>query len=170
MGDAGDGRAVFSKAVCLALLSTATKQRRAWHLVAYNGAIIREVSIGPGKGTAADIQAALDHRCRGGTDFDAPVLRACEIIQTSKNLKQADVVFITDGEDDLEDETIEAATRLTREEGVSFFVVGVGTDAADTCKATLGPIATEMVVVRRVDDSDELIAPVVNLERGATWR
>jgi uncharacterized protein with von Willebrand factor type A (vWA) domain len=77
------GKDVWSKAVTLALLATATRQRRAWHLIAFNGAIVREVSIPAGRATAADIQLALDHGCAGGTDFDAPVLRAIDIIRAS---------------------------------------------------------------------------------------
>jgi Mg-chelatase subunit ChlD len=163
-----DGRDIWSKAVALALLSQASKARRAYHVVAFNGAVIREVSIEPGKGTPADIQEALDHRCRGGTDFNAPILRAMEIIHTSRTMKNADVVMITDGEDELDEETVEAATQLTRDEGASFFIVGVGHEAARTVPITLGPIATSIHAVARTDETD-LVAPIVNLDRRATW-
>jgi uncharacterized protein with von Willebrand factor type A (vWA) domain len=150
--------------VALALLSTATKQRRAWHLAAFNGAITREVTIPAGKATPAAIQEALDHGCRGGTDFDGPVVRAVDIIKTSPTMKQADVVIITDGEDELEPSTIQSAKSLTDKEGVSWFAVGVGPDAALGLQ-NLAPIATSMVRVRQTEDADELIAPVINLER-----
>ena len=151
----------WSKAVCLALLSTATKQKRAWHLVVFNGAIVREVSIEAGRATSADIQRALDHRAEGGTDFNAPVLRACELIKTSKAMKKSDVVVITDGEDNLHPSVVEAANQLTKREGVSWFCVGVGNDAG--ALASLAPIATSMVIVRDTKDGD-LVSPVVNLE------
>jgi hypothetical protein len=153
---------VWSKAVALALLSTATKQKRAWHLVEFNGAIVREVEIPAGKATSADIAAALDHRCSGGTDFNAPVLRAVELIRSAKTMKQADVVIITDGEDSVTPETIEAATSLTKTEGVSWFCVGVGPDA-EMGLQSLAPIATSMVRVRNTDDADDMIAPAINL-------
>jgi len=158
------GKDIWSKAVCMALLSTSTKQRRAWCLVAFNGAIVREVNVAPSKGTAADVQAALDHRCAGGTDFDAPVLRAVEIIRTSKTMKQADVVIITDGEDDLSAETVSAATLLTKTEGVSWFVVAVGAGAGESSFASLSPIATSMAHVSHLDDVACAI-DVINLER-----
>jgi len=159
------GKDIWSKAVALALLSTATKQRRAWHLVAFNGAITREVQISAGRATVNDIQQALDHGCSGGTDFNAPVLRAVEIIRQSPTMKQADVVVITDGEDSITPDTIEAATALTKTEGVSWFCVGVGPDA-ELGLQSLAPIATSMVRVRNTDDADELVAPVINLEKG----
>lgn len=159
-----DGKDIWSKAVALALLSTATKQKRAWHLVAFNGAIIREVCIAPDKCTPADIQNALDHGCRGGTDFDAPVQRAADLIKSSKIMRQADVVLITDGEDELEPVSIEAAKALTKSEGASWFVIGVGSGAAECCTSSLSKIATSMFQVNRSDETD-VVAPVVMLER-----
>lgn len=156
---------IWSKAVCLALLSTATRQKRAWHLVAFNGTIRREVEVPAGQATPALIQQALDSGCAGGTDFDAPVLKAAEIIQKSKTMKQADVVVITDGEDDLDPETVTVAAELTRTEGVSWFVVGVG-PSADQYLRSLEPIATSMVAVRDTTDSESIV-PVINLDRAA---
>ena len=160
-----DGKDIWSKAVALALLSTATKQKRAWHIVAFSGQIHREIEVLVGSGTIKTVAEALDRRCSGGTDFDAPILRAVEIIGSSKTMKQADVVVITDGEDSLEDETVEAATGLTKSEGVSWFVVAVGSNGGDCCAQALGPIATSMVHVGNVNNGDDLVVPVINLER-----
>jgi uncharacterized protein with von Willebrand factor type A (vWA) domain len=158
-----DGKDVWSKAVALALLSTATKQKRAWHLVAFSGEIHREVEIPPGTANSETITNALDRACSGGTDFDAPVLRAVQVICSSKIMKQADVVVITDGEDTLEPATVEAVTTLTQNEGVSWFVVAIGTAGDQNCAKSLGSIATSMVHVSALDG--ELVVPVINLEK-----
>ena len=81
-------------------------------------------------------------------------------------MKRADVVIITDGEDELEPETVEAATILTRTEGVSWFAVGVGPEAQSYIRY-LEPIATSMVVVRDTDDPEPIV-PVINLDTGGT--
>jgi MoxR-like ATPase len=73
-----DARDIWSKAAALALLSTATRQKMAWHLVGFEAAVTREVAIPVG-------QASLD----------APVLGAISIIRTSRVMKRADVVIIT---------------------------------------------------------------------------
>jgi uncharacterized protein with von Willebrand factor type A (vWA) domain len=159
-----DGKDIWSKAVALTLLSTATKQRRAWHIVAFSGSIHREIEVPVGSATIATVAEALDRRCSGGTDFDAPILRAVEIIGNSKTMKQADVVVITDGEDSLETATAEVAVSLTKSEGVSWFVIAVGSDGGDCCAQALGPIATSMVHVTRTDDGDEAVVPVINLD------
>jgi uncharacterized protein with von Willebrand factor type A (vWA) domain len=80
-------------------------------------------------------------------------------------MKQADVVLITDGEDEVEPATIEAAKALTKNEGVSWFCVGVGADA-EVGLQSLSPIATSMVRVRDTEDAEPII-PVIMLERGA---
>ena len=157
------GKDIWSKAVCLALLSTATKQKRPWHLVAFNARIRREIEVPVGQATPALIQQALDHRCSGGTDFDEPILRAASIIRSSRTMKRADVVIITDGEDSLGADTIEAAKNLTQSEGVSWFAVGVGPDA-DTYLRCLEPIATSMVVVKDTGDPEPIV-PVLHLDR-----
>lgn len=158
------GKDIWAKAVCLALLNTATRQKRAWHLVAFQKRIVREVAIPAGRATPADIQEALDHRCSGGTDLDEPVIRAIEIIKTSPTMKQADVVVITDGEASLEHSTVNEATELTRTEGVSWFVVGVGPAAETICARSLEPIATHMVHVARLDEAEPIV-DVINLDR-----
>lgn len=162
--NAADQRNVWSKAVCLALLSTATRQKRAWHLVAFNTGIRREVAVPVGKATPALIAEALDTRCAGGTNFDLPVLRAVEIIRGSKSMKRADVVVITDGESDMDPPTVEAAKKLTKEQGVSWFVVGVGADAESGVRA-LARIATSSVAVHDTNGKQDPIVPVLNLQQ-----
>ncbi len=104
-----DGKDVWSKAVALALLSTATRQKRSWHLVGFNGAITREVTISAGRGRLDDVVQALDYGCKGGTNFDEPVTRAVELIRESVPMRQADVVVVTDGQATLEEGTVETA-------------------------------------------------------------
>jgi len=72
--------------------------------------------------------------------------------------------MITDGEDSVTPDTIAAATKLTRAEGVSWFCIGVGPDAGLSLQS-LAPITTSMVRIRNTDDADELVAPVINLEK-----
>ena len=80
-------------------------------------------------------------------------------------MKRADVVILTDGEDELEPGTVDIAQELTRAEGVSWFVVGVGHEA-EQCARTLGPIATSIIKVRDTGDAEVLVL-VVNHDPAA---
>jgi hypothetical protein len=158
-----EGKDIWSKAVALALLSTATKEKRHFHLVAFSARLRREVGLEPGKTTLDDIAKALDSPCAGGTDFDLPLQRAAKLLRTATHLRQADVILITDGEADLAPETEAICRKLTTQEGVSWWIVGIGSQAASTCTQTLAPIATNVVAIADTRDSDDLIAPVIAL-------
>ncbi len=152
-----DGKDVWSKAVALALLSTATKEKRHFHLLAFSASLRREVSIEPSKATLDDIAKALDAPCAGGTSFDLPLQRAAELLRASPKLRNADVILITDGEASLTPETVATCRGLTKAEGVSWWVVGIGSQAASTCTQTLAAIATNVVAIADTRDSDDLI-------------
>jgi uncharacterized protein with von Willebrand factor type A (vWA) domain len=158
----GNGREVWAKALAMAVLSTATKQKRAWHLVGFNYQITHETAIEPGQATIADVNNALCRQPSGGTNFDAPLIRACEILQSSATMNKADVIFITDGEDDLSETTIKRVNALKQSDGVNVYVLGVGRQAQ---LQNLAPIASETYQVNSLStDENEMIAPVINLD------
>jgi hypothetical protein len=162
-----DGKDLWSKAVALALLSTATRQKRAWHLVSPSTAALSARSPSrKGHATLEHIEQALDHRCRGGTNFDTrPVLRraigtnpdlACTMNKGRRrhhHRRRSHARPTT---------RCPAARALTESEGVSYFAVGVGSEAASSLQA-LAPIATSMVRITNTDDADPII-PVINLD------
>jgi uncharacterized protein with von Willebrand factor type A (vWA) domain len=157
-----NGRETWSKAVGMAILSTATKQKRAWTGIGFSYGINHERTIEPGEATIDDVTQALVRKPSGGTDFDPPLLRACEIIETSKSMHKADIVLITDGEDDVDDATAKRVNKLRNEQGVNVYCIGVGSEAS---LSSVKCIANATFQVRSLDTNDnEMIAPVVNLD------
>lgn len=154
------GKDLWSKAVALALLSFATRQKRSWTLIAFDDDIRREVTIEAGRATPDKVAEALDAGCAGGTDFDKPVKRAIEIIKTAKSMRKADVLFVTDGIAELAPATIAEANKLTKEQGVSWLAVLVGYDARSYVEA-VRPIATSIAAVGRLEDGDDPIADLM---------
>lgn len=159
-GSMNGERETWSKAVALSILSTATQQKRAWHLIGFSGHINHEQSIKAGEGTASTLEQALCRACSGGTDFTQPVARALDILEDSETMKKADVIIITDGEAELDKDVAERARQMTKSEGINFFVVGIGDEAA---LSSLRGIATSMVKLNTFDTNDP-ITPVINLE------
>jgi len=146
-GSMGAMKEIWSKAVALSLLTTATDQKRAWHLIRFDAYIQGVHEFGPGEATVADIAAVLEQQSGGGTDFSLPIQRACEAIEGSATMRKADVVMITDGEAHLGSRVAERAQKLTKTEGVSWYVVSIGSSQART---SLGAIGTEFVQVSNV--------------------
>lgn len=152
MGDSLDSPSVWAKAVNCALLTTATQQKRVWHMIGFTDRIRHEHSKAASETLApAELMQALSKRSSGGTSFEAPLCRALEVIRQSPAMRKADIVFITDGEASLSQETIAAVQALHTQEGVQTYVILIGEDAQGTA---LAPIATAMYRVSTHPQTD----------------
>ena len=86
-----------SKAFLIALMSIARKQRRDFAIIPFSG-FVGQVAVFP-KGKY-DIQKLVEVCYRfmdGGTNFEAPLTEALQIIEKDR-FKQADILFVTDGD------------------------------------------------------------------------
>jgi Mg-chelatase subunit ChlD len=157
------GRQTWANAAAISILTTATKQKRLFHLIDFNARVIREKSVPKAKKlTLAEILDVVSTKSRGGTEFNPPVARALDLVENSKNLRKADVIIITDGESDLDQAHIDRANKLSKKHGVSFYVICVGHHAE--VKKSLGKIATKTLYVNAARGDDDKLAPVLNLE------
>lgn len=156
------GRTTWANAAAISILTTATKQKRLYHLIDFNADVIREKSVPKGKTpTLAEILDVVSTRPSGGTDFNPVVARSLDIITTSKTMRKADVIIITDGESDLDQEHIDRAKQMTKKHGVNFYVICVGDEAE--VRNSLGKIATKTLNVNATRGDDDKLAPVINL-------
>lgn len=105
----------WGKAVALALLEVALKQKRNYSLLMFNTRVSNEWEILKGEADPNTIIDIASVGCGGGTNFNKPVTRAMDIILNSKDFKKADITFITDGDCTLdrekEDDFIDIKTK-----------------------------------------------------------
>lgn len=118
---------IWSKAVCLSLLEIAKRQRRKFIVVVFSsgGTPIRVFGSEGKEGWGMkedDIIELAGYFPGGGTDFEAPLNRALEFLQKSK-FKRGDIVFITDGECDVNDGWLK--TFLSEKDRLNFQVFSV---------------------------------------------
>ena len=73
-------------------------------------------------------------------------------------MKKADVVFVTDGISTISDPVVKDCQDITKTEGVSWYVIGVGWDFSDY---TLNPIATETIHIKGGDDTEFKVGDVL---------
>lgn len=91
-------REAWAKAVALALLHVAGREKRDYALIHFGSRDeLRVVRFARGQATAEQVLDALAFAFHGGTDFEAPLGEAMDLILTSR-FNLADVVFLTDGE------------------------------------------------------------------------
>lgn len=85
-----------SKALCIALLSIAKKQRRDFAIVPF-ASDVGEVLIFPkGKSTAEQVLTFANQFLSGGTNYEKPLKKSLDILSSSQ-FNKADLLFVTDG-------------------------------------------------------------------------
>ena len=126
-------REVWTKAVALALLQIAVKQKRFCRLIQFNSDIKRIDDFNPGEINPLQLLDCMNESCSGGTNFEKPLKNAAQAIISYKHLKQADIIFISDGEDYLSDDKINNWNELKKKHEFSTHSVYIsdytGTDS-----------------------------------------
>jgi uncharacterized protein with von Willebrand factor type A (vWA) domain len=134
----------WGKAVCLALLDSARRDKRSFGVILFNGAVVEELRAP--KADLVDPVKLLDLLARepfGGTDFDVPIVAALDFIEKQTVFHKADVVLVTDAEARSDG----AAALLARANKLGAHVYGVLIGASG--EATLKTYCHE---VARIDD------------------
>lgn len=98
-GSMGDYDSI-SKGFTLALMSIARRKRRDFALILFSNHASDPVIYPKGKITTQDMIELASTFLSGGTNFESPLLKAAEVIEKSR-FKEADLIFVTDGEDQL---------------------------------------------------------------------
>lgn len=92
-----NSREIYSKAMAIALLSIAQRQKRTFGIIHFNKSVQRVDVFKPEEIDPAELLDAMDYFSDGGTDFEKPLNQAMNIIKSDGAFKGADIVFITDG-------------------------------------------------------------------------
>lgn len=96
-GSMSGDREIWCKAIFLALMEVAKRQKRSAALIHFNSSVSRVDMFRPGKFTALDVMDAAEHFSSGGTSFEAPLKAAQKVIEETGGFRKADVIFVTDG-------------------------------------------------------------------------
>ena len=122
-------RDIWAKAVVMALLQIAQQQKRKFALIHFSGTVSRidrfESRVGP-----AELIDAVAHFTGGGTDFEAPLGDAAQIICDEKDYNKADIVFITDDDCSISDSWLQKFLKDKKEFGFSVISVAIAAHAS----------------------------------------
>lgn len=152
-------RYIWAKAVCVALLQTASEQRRAWHYIGFTTKVTHEQTVMPGEANLALLLQLLNRRPGGATDFDPPLTRAMQVIETAPNMRRADIVFITDGESSVSEPLATAILAARQAHDIQLYVIGIGARCEN-----LKPLASAVYALwGNPTDQSNQIAPVIAL-------
>jgi len=99
----GGKKEIDSTALMLALLGIAQEQKRKARVILFDDPVRYVKDIDPATATHADLIDLADRQYDGGTNFMAPLAKALEALEDNPDLRDADVIFITDGQADVTD-------------------------------------------------------------------
>lgn len=155
---------VWASAVALAILGTATKQKRDWTLIGFDAAIRHIDTIKAGEATIQAVQDALRHAPHGGTNFDPPMREAVNTIKSASSMKRADIIVITDGEADLSEDVAKQVKELQQQQGVQVYVIGIGSGARGIMQSDISKVATKSCYLSTTSNESNVLFDAINLE------
>jgi uncharacterized protein with von Willebrand factor type A (vWA) domain len=141
---------MWAKALAVGILEVAQLQKREFACIPYDSScrkttIIHKDEISPDK-----IIGIAEERATGGTSFEAPLKEASKLIEDS-NFKEADVVFITDGDCSVSDDFRRKFKQL--KEDKEFRTMGVLVDYGHTSRTTLDDFCDSVTTVSQIADA-----------------
>lgn len=135
-GSMGGEREKWSKAVALALLEVANKQKRNYACIHYDWNIAGVWEIPHGQLNPDAVFDIAEQFSGGGTDFEKPLKKSMEIMENSK-FRKGDIVFITDGDCSVSDKFLEEFRKMKKEKEFKVYTVLIdayGGGATNTVK------------------------------------
>lgn len=141
---------MWAKALAVGILEVAQLQKREFACIPYDSScrkttIIHKDEISPDK-----IIGIAEERATGGTSFESPLKEASKLIEDS-NFKEADVVFITDGDCSVSDDFRRKFKQL--KEDKEFRTMGVLVDYGHTSRTTLDDFCDSVTTVSQIADA-----------------
>jgi len=113
-------RIVWAKAVALATIELAMKEKREWAFIGFDVQVVIKKILKKPK--PKDILELFSISASGGTAFEPPLLAAMEIIE-NKQLKNADILFITDGDCNVSEKFVREFRKNKRKTGTKVVSV-----------------------------------------------
>jgi uncharacterized protein with von Willebrand factor type A (vWA) domain len=139
---------IWSKAVTLTLLEIARKQRRLFRSICFSSAEtpLQVLDMNPRDRFEVETKTIMDlaeYFPGGGTDFQKPLDAALECLQQSR-FKKGDIIFITDGECQVDPEWAEQFRERKEKLGFSLFsiLIDMGPASLGTLKEFSDRIST----------------------------
>ncbi len=151
-------RETWAKAVAIALLHIAYKQKRDFYGIIFSSAgELMEFDFPKGRATPAQVLEFAESSYHGGTDFMSPINRAIQVLEAQYNdegSQKGDFVFITDGESYVTDEWLDRYRNAKDELAFRMYSCLIG--ANSTVLATISDQIYHITELARGTDVQEV--------------
>lgn len=153
--------AEWGKALALAVQDICAHEGRKYALIHFSGkGQFRTDLFLPGQYTSEDLLFAAEHFFDGGTNFETPIREALRLIN-EEAFENADILFITDGEETISDELASELQEAIQDARCS--VVGLLLDAdSPSMEFTLDKFCERIYRVSKFHNKNNILPHIVN--------
>lgn len=124
-------REEWSKGVAIALLHLANSQKRDCRIVHFDNEVKRTDDFPRGEIDSLKLKECMEYFSGGGTGWEPPLNSAISLIESQEKYTKADIVFITDGQCDVEDDWLEIFLKKKQDLKINIFGVLIGNQSEE---------------------------------------
>lgn len=142
---------IWSKAFTMGVLEIAQMQKRDFAFIAYSSNAKDPIVIKKGEISPNKIITICEEFIDGGTNFERPLKKAMDLINTSQ-FKEADIIFVTDGDCSVSDEFKKKFKTLKEDKEFSCKGILVNMGRCSSSDSTLKEFCDDIVRISDVAD------------------
>lgn len=149
-GSMSGDKEMWAKALAVGILEVAQLQKREFACIPYDSNVRRTTIIHKDEIDPQKIINIAEEQASGGTNFEKPLKKASELIKDS-NFKEADIVFISDGDCAVSDSFRREFKQL--KEDKDFRTMGVLVDYGHCSNTALNDFCDSVTTVSKISDA-----------------
>lgn len=150
-GSMNGARETWSKAVAIAMLEIAHSQHRDFACILFDNNAQEPIIIAKDKLEPEKVVDIAEIFTYGGTNFEKPLKKAMEVIENQK-FKKADILFITDGECNVNDSFLRKFNAVKDEKDFSVMSVLINTGRGSVSYGSLNKFSDKVILLSDLKD------------------
>ena len=152
---------MWAKGLAVALARLAAKDNRDMAIIPFSNAPGRTALLKAGERNWDKLlREVIGLRMNGGTNFELPLAEALAVIDRAPGLKQADIVFLTDGEAPVSDRFKRSFQAHQDKQHISLFSVFVGSTFYQSALESISDVAWDVQDLVGGDEFSDLLGSV----------
>ena len=152
---------MWAKGLAVALARLAAKDNRDMAIIPFSNAPGRTAFLKAGdRNWDKLLREVISLRMDGGTNFELPLTEALTVIDEAPGLKQADIVFLTDGEASVSDRFKRSFQARQEKQRISLFSVFVGTSCSQSALESISDAVWNVQDLVGGDEIEEMLGKV----------
>jgi len=150
-GSMGGERDVWCKAVALAMIEIAHREKRNAIVIPFDYSVQTAFEFYKDNFSVQTLLEMAGYFTGGGTNFDPPLKKAMEYLEKEKKLKNADIVIITDGEAHISNRVKTEFEEFKQRQKCSLITIVIGSEYGYV-QHSLKPISNFLYPVDKLTD------------------